>query len=412
MKIAIIGLGYVGLPLLVALSKYFKVSGFDIDLKRIDDLNQGKDTTNEVSLLLLKKNKVKFFSDFSELKKNNVFIICVPTPVKNKTPDISILIKATKNVALNLKKNDLVIFESTVYPGLTKEKCQPILEKYSKLKVNKDFLIGYSPERINPGKNSKKITSIKKIVSGSNLLALKKVTSIYSKIVKAGLFKASSIEIAEAAKIIENTQRDLNIALINEFSKILFKMNIPTSEVLDAAGTKWNFIKFQPGLVGGHCIGVDPYYLAYKAKKLGINPKVILAGRSTNDKMKDYVVNIIESKLTKLNQKSVLVLGSTFKEDCPDFRNSQVMKMTLILSKKFKNVSVFDKYFTKDLRNKNVFYTNKEIKKNKYNVIIVAVPHDYIKNYTIKNIRSYLKPRGLIIDLKSIFPRSEVDFQL
>ena len=315
-------------------------------------------------------------------------------------------------MALNLKKNDLVIFESTVYPGLTKEKCQPILEKYSKLKVNKDFLIGYSPERINPGKNSKKITSIKKIVSGSNLLALKKVTSIYSKIVKAGLFKASSIEIAEAAKIIENTQRDLNIALINEFSKILFKMNIPTSEVLDAAGTKWNFIKFQPGLVGGHCIGVDPYYLAYKAKKLGINPKVILAGRSTNDKMKDYVVNIIESKLTKLNQKSVLVLGSTFKEDCPDFRNSQVMKMTLILSKKFKNVSVFDKYFTKDLRNKNVFYTNKEIKKNKYNVIIVAVPHDYIKNYTIKNIRSYLKPRGLIIDLKSIFPRSEVDFQL
>jgi len=412
MKIAIIGLGYVGLPLLLELSKYFKVSGFDIDLKRIEDLNQGKDTTNEVSLLLLKKNKVEFFNDFSELKKNNVFIICVPTPVKNKTPDISSLLRATKNVALNLKKNDLVIFESTVYPGLTKEKCQPILEKYSKLKVNKDFLIGYSPERINPGKNSKKISSIKKIVSGSNLLALKKVTSIYSKIIKAGLFKASSIEIAEAAKIIENTQRDLNIALINEFSKILSKMNIPTNEVLDAAGSKWNFIKFQPGLVGGHCIGVDPYYLAYKAKKLGINPKVILAGRTTNDKMKDYVVNILESKLTKLNQKSVLVLGSTFKEDCPDFRNSQVMKMTLILSKKFKSVSVFDKYFTKDFRNKNVFYTNKEIKGNQYNVVIIAVPHDYIKNYTIKNIKSYLKPGGLIIDLKSIFPRSEVDFQL
>ena len=412
MKIAIIGLGYVGLPLLLELSKYFKVSGFDIDLKRIEDLNQGKDATNEVSLLLLKKNKVKFFNDFSELKKNNVFIICVPTPVKNKTPDVSSLLRATKNVALNLKKNDLVIFESTVYPGLTKEKCQPILEKYSKLKVNKDFLIGYSPERINPGKNSKKISSIKKIVSGSNLLALKKVTSIYSKIIKAGLFKASSIEIAEAAKIIENTQRDLNIALINEFSKILSKMNISTNEVLEAAGSKWNFIKFQPGLVGGHCIGVDPYYLAYKAKKLGINPKVILAGRTTNDKMKDYVVNILESKLTKLNQKSVLVLGSTFKEDCPDFRNSQVMKMTLILSKKFKSVSVFDKYFTKDFRNKNVFYTNKEIKGNQYNVVIIAVPHDYIKNYTIKNIKSYLKPGGLIIDLKSIFPRSEVDFQL
>ena len=412
MKIAIIGLGYVGLPLLLELSKYFKVSGFDIDLKRIEDLNQGKDATNEVSLLLLKKNKVKFFNDFSELKKNNVFIICVPTPVKNKTPDVSSLLRATKNVALNLKKNDLVIFESTVYPGLTKEKCQPILEKYSKLKVNKDFLIGYSPERINQGKNSKKISSIKKIVSGSNLLALKKVTSIYSKIIKAGLFKASSIEIAEAAKIIENTQRDLNIALINEFSKILSKMNISTNEVLEAAGSMWNFIKFQPGLVGGHCIGVDPYYLAYKAKKLGINPKVILAGRSTNDKMKDYVVNIIESKLTKPKQKSVLVLGSTFKEDCPDFRNSQVMKMTLVLSKKFKTVSVFDKYFTKDFRNKNVFYTNKEIKSNQYNVVIIAVPHDYIKNYTIKNIKSYLKPGGLIIDLKSIFPRSEVDFQL
>jgi UDP-N-acetyl-D-galactosamine dehydrogenase len=411
MKIAVIGLGYVGLPLLLELSKYYKVCGFDINSERIKQLSSGSDITNEVKTNVLKRNKVQLFSNFSKLKKNNVFIICVPTPVKNKTPDIKSLLEATKTISLNLKKGDLVIYESTVYPGLTREKCLPILEKISKLKVNKDFFIGYSPERINPGKNSKKISFIKKIVSGSCPKALKKVSAIYSKIIKVGLFKASSIEVAEAAKIIENTQRDLNIALINEFSKILSKMNISTKEVLDAASTKWNFIKFQPGLVGGHCIGVDPYYLAYKAKKLGITPKVILAGRSTNDKMKEYVIKIIEERINKLEKKTVLVLGATFKEDCLDFRNSQTIKMVKILSKKTKCVDVVDKYFDKKISTKNITYSNKNYNK-KYDIIIIAVAHDYIKKYSINKINTYLRPKGLILDLKSVFLPSEVDFQL
>lgn len=412
MKIAVIGLGYVGLPLLLELSKYFKVSGFDINKRRILDLKNGIDRTKEIKTKLLKRNNISYTYNFSDLTRCDVFIICVPTPVKKNKPDISMLLNATKLVSQRLKKGDLVIYESTVYPGLTREKCNPILEKYSGLKLNKDFIIGYSPERINPGKNSKKISSIKKVISGSNQKALNKVESIYKKIIKAGLFKASSIEVAEAAKIIENTQRDINIALMNEFSQILNKMNISSKEVLEAAASKWNFIKFQPGLVGGHCIGVDPYYLAHKSKMLGINPKVILAGRNINDNMKFYIIEYLRKNLKNIKKKSILILGSTFKEDCPDFRNSQIMQMSYKLIKYVNNLYVYDQYFVENKVDKKIVFSNKLSKQRKFDAVIIAVPHDYIKKFSLKKIKSLIKKNGLILDLKSIFNKEEVNFQL
>ena len=300
-KICVIGLGYVGLPLAIALSKKFKVTGYDKSNKRIRNLSQGKDENDESSRKELRNKNLFFTNNLKQIKNVNRYIICVPTPIKNKKPDLTFLKEATKIVGKKLKPLDTVIYESTVYPGTTEDVCSPILEKLSNLKKNKNFYLGYSPERINPGLNSQKIENITKIISGSSKTALKKIRTIYKPIIKAGLYEAKTIKVAEAAKIIENTQRDLNIALMNECSKILNKLKIDTNEVLSAARTKWNFNNYTPGLVGGHCIGVDPYYLAFKAKKIGINPKVILSGRDMNDSMYGYVFQQIKNKKYKKN---------------------------------------------------------------------------------------------------------------
>lgn len=336
-KIAIIGLGYVGLPLAVAFSKKFEVTGFDKNEERIISLKRNIDRTQEFSKKQIKESKLNFTCDDKKLKDINIFIIAVPTPIyNNKIPDLRNLLAATKTVSRFLKKGDLVIFESTVYPGVTDDICIPILQKNSKLKLNHGFYCAYSPERINPGDKDKKLTNIVKVVSGSNIKTLNFVSSLYSKIIKAGIYKAESIKIAEAAKVIENTQRDLNIAFVNELTTIFSKMSISTYKVLKAASTKWNFLNFYPGLVGGHCIGVDPYYLTYKSIKLKYKPKVILSGRKTNDDMYKFLAKKILNFKIQSKKKifSLLILGYTFKEDCNDIRNSQIPKLIEYLKKK------------------------------------------------------------------------------
>ena len=332
LKIGIIGMGYVGLPLAIEFSKKVKVLGFDINSERINQLKKKIDITNEVSKKEFSNlKKISFSSNFKDLINCEIYIITVPTPINyNNKPDLKPLIRATTLVSKILKKNDIVIYESTVFPGTTEEICGPILEKSSGLKINKNLFLGYSPERINPGDKNKKITDIVKITSGSNLKTKKSVTKLYSTIIKAGIYEAETIKIAEAAKIIENTQRDLNIALVNELSLIFKKMKISTEKVLKAAETKWNFISFRPGLVGGHCIGVDPYYLTYRSKQIGYNPQIILAGRNLNNQMPSKVFRDIISlaEKRKMNSKlKVLILGLTFKENCPDTRNSKSLDL-------------------------------------------------------------------------------------
>ena len=327
--ISIIGVGYVGLPLAIKLSKYFKVYGYDANNERIDQLKKGIDIFKDQKISNKEKKKIKFTNNINELENSNIFIVTVPTPVKkNKNPDLSHLISASKTVGSVMKRNSIVIYESTVYPGCTEEVCVPVLEKYSKLKANFDFFYGYSPERINVGDKKHKIENIKKIVSSSNKYSMKKIFKVYNSIIRAGVYKAESIKVAEAAKVIENTQRDLNIALINELSIIFSKLGINTNEVLNAALTKWNFVKYEPGLVGGHCVGVDPYYLTYKSKKIGYNPKVILSGRKTNDQMSKHVFDLVNkyAKKNHIDKKryKVLVLGYSFKENCSDIRNSKI----------------------------------------------------------------------------------------
>jgi UDP-N-acetyl-D-galactosamine dehydrogenase len=332
-KIAIIGLGYVGLPLAIAISKKYEVLGFDINEKRVDKLNSGVDSTNELTKDQILKSlgkSIYFSSKENDLKDIDFFIVTVPTPINNdKTPNLNPVISASKTVAKYLKKDSIVVFESTVYPGVTEEICVPILEKGSGLKFNIDFLVGYSPERINPGDKEHTVTKIKKVVSGSSPEALKKISEVYGSVITAGIYEAESIKVAEAAKVIENTQRDINIAFVNELSVIFEKMGIETNQVLKAAGTKWNFLNFFPGLVGGHCIGVDPYYLAHKSQELGYNPEIILSGRRMNDNMPIHLVSrIIKKLLSNNNQsqtKTALILGATFKENCPDLRNSKVL---------------------------------------------------------------------------------------
>ena len=348
-RLGIVGLGYVGLPLAVEFGKQFKeVVGFDLKSKRIKELRSLIDVTGEVSRKEIKSSKnLSFTYNLENIKNCNCYIVAVPTPVSSKNiPDFKLIKNACKLIGKVLKKNDVVIFESTVYPGATEEICVPILENVSSLKFNKDFFVGYSPERINPGDKKHTIKNIIKIVSGSNIKITKFISDLYSKIVKVGTHKVSSIKIAEAAKVIENTQRDLNIALVNELSIIFNKLNLNTEEVLKAAETKWNFISFRPGLVGGHCIGIDPYYLTYKSKKIGYNPKIILAGRNLNDKMSHYVGNQILKKINKknLNKKKIkiLLMGLSFKENCPDIRNSKSIDLYHFLLNKNIDIDVYD----------------------------------------------------------------------
>tara|TARA_B100000795_G_C22782350_1_gene432964 strand:- start:747 stop:2024 length:1278 start_codon:yes stop_codon:yes gene_type:complete len=408
--LGIIGLGYVGLPLALQFQKYFKVVGFDVNKSRINNLKKNIDKTKEVVTKELKKVKnLKYTNNIFDLKDCNIYIVCVPTPIDSKNnPNLYSIKQACKVVGAQIDQNDIVIFESTVYPGVTDEICTPILEKISNLKHNKEFFTGYSPERVNPGDKLHRIENTIKVTSGSNIKTAEYVDQLYKKIVKAGTFKASSIKTAEAAKIIENTQRDLNIALVNELSMIFNLMELDTNEIIEAASTKWNFMKFKPGLVGGHCIGVDPYYLTYKAKKLGINPKVILSGRKINDDMSEYVVQKIHKPLKKLKKLSrrqkILILGITFKENCPDVRNSKVIDIYKSFKKLNYIVDVFDPCADKNesFNQYGVKIMNKFPTKT-YDSILISVAHTYFITMGIKAINKISKKNTIIFDLKNIY---------
>lgn len=418
-QIAIIGLGYVGLPLAVAFSNYFKVVGFDNNKKRIGDLLNGLDITNELSKPELKKlKKIKLTSDQKYLNSCNIYIITVPTPIdKLKKPDLKYLISASTTVGKYISKGDIVIYESTVYPGATEGDCVPILEKYSGLKFNHDFFCGYSPERINPGDKKNNLKNIKKITSGSTSNIAEFIDKLYLQIIDAGTYKASSIKIAEAAKVIENIQRDVNIALVNELSIIFNALEIDTEEVLEAAATKWNFIKYKPGLVGGHCISVDPYYLTHKAKSQGILSQVILAGRKVNDNMASHIVSQLIKYMVKkeitINKSNILIMGFTFKENCNDLRNTMVSELVLGLKEYNCNVDIFDPWIDiKETKKDYKYNFLSEIKKSKYDGIILAVAHDKFKDIGIKKIRKYGKSSVAIYDLKHIFNKEQSDLRL
>ena len=411
LSLGVIGMGYVGLPLAIEFSKKLKVIGFDINAKRIQELKNKIDVTKEVSKKEFSKlKKISFSTNIDDLNKCKIFIITVPTPIDSiNKPNLKPLIEATKFVSKIVKKNDIVIYESTVFPGATEEVCGPILEKTSGLRVNKNLFLGYSPERINPGDKKKRIKDIIKITSGSNKKISKFIASLYSLIIKAGIHEADSIKIAEAAKVIENTQRDLNIAFINELSLIFKKMNISTEKVLKAAETKWNFISFRPGLVGGHCIGVDPYYLTYKSKLIGHNPKLILSGRSINDEMPLYLYKDIIKliRLKKIIKPRILIMGLTFKENCPDTRNSKVLNLYKYFSKKNFSVSSYDPYsdlWSKEFIKKYNVITS--LKNKKFDTIIVAVKHKEFINKKNK-IKNFCSKNGFIYDLKYIFPEGK-----
>ena len=419
-KIGVIGMGYVGLPLSIAFSKKYSVVGYDININRINELNSGIDTTNEVKKFKKNYKNLLFSNEKSCLKDRNIFIVTVPTPVDKKNlPDLRNLSNACKLISEYLKQNSIVIFESTVYPGCTEEFCKSILEKYSNLKLNKDFYLGYSPERINPGRSKKKINDIIKITSGSNYKSAKIIDRLYKNIIPAGTIMVSSIKVAEAAKVIENTQRDLNIAFMNELSMFFDKLGLDTSEVLSAAETKWNFNKYYPGLVGGHCIGVDPYYLSFKSKLLGFKTNMILAGRKLNNRMTEYVFKkmmktLSISKKKKINKK-VLILGATFKENCPDFRNSKVFDIMRKLKQSRIFFKVYDPYFTISsklkLDFKEKFFEFVDIK-DKFDIILVAIGHDKFKRIGIKKLKKMLSANGKIFDLKSIYKKKETFFRL
>ncbi len=408
-KIGVIGLGYVGLPLAVCLSKKFKVTGFDTNKKRIDDLCKGYDQTLEFNNKELDKIKnISFTNNAILLADCNFFIIAVPTPIhKNNNPDLRNIKFATQIVGKILKPDSIVVFESTVYPGVTEDICVPILEKFSELEYKKDFHCGYSPERINPGDKKRKIQDIVKVVSGSSPSTLKKINYVYKKTIKAGTFIASSIKVAEAAKVIENSQRDINIAFINELSKIFDRLEINTYDVLKAANTKWNFLDFKPGLVGGHCIGVDPYYLANIAKKNKYNPKIILSGRSLNNEMSNFVVNKLEKHFknkTNKSLKSLLIFGLTFKEDCNDYRNSLIFDIVKIINRKKINYEIFDPFLNDQINqlNKKGILIKKKLPKRKFDSVLVAVGHNYFKKMGIKKITKFSK-YNIVFDLKNIF---------
>jgi len=407
--IAIIGLGYVGLPLAIAFGKKYNVLGYDINEKRIKELKKKKDNNLEISKKEFTKSKfIKFSNSEKDLLRCNTFIITVPTPItKNKKPDLRLLIKATKTVAKNIKKKSIIIYESTVYPGTTEEICLPIIEKISKLKLNSDFILGYSPERINPGDKTHTLEKITKVVSASNTIGINKIKKLYQSIIKPKIYCASSIKVAESAKIIENTQRDINIALMNELYQIFDKLNIKTNEVLKAAKTKWNFLDFSPGLVGGHCIGVDPYYLTFKAKQAGYEPKITLAGRKLNDGMPQYIYEKIHQNIKKqkinIKKTNFLILGITFKENCNDTRNSKSLELCKIISKKFNHVDIFDPYIKKNFTLNTRINFLKKIPNKKYNVIILAVKHSFFIKISFERIKRLMKKNCIFFDLKNTF---------
>jgi len=417
--IAIIGLGYVGLPLAVEFGKHVSTIGFDINAARIDELKSGQDSTLECSPEELQSAKLlRYTSSLDDIRPANIYIVTVPTPIdEHKRPDLTPLLSASHSVGKVLKKGDIVIYESTVYPGATEEDCVPILERESGLRFNQDFFAGYSPERINPGDKEHRVTTIKKVTSGSTPETAETVDQLYRSIITAGTHKASSIRVAEAAKVIENTQRDLNIALINELSIIFNKMGIDTLEVLEAAGTKWNFLPFRPGLVGGHCIGVDPYYLTHKAEQIGYNPQVILAGRRINDNMGGYVagrvVKLMTRKRIHVVDSRILILGLTFKENCPDLRNTRVTDIIRELKTYNARVDVYDPWV--DPREAQHEYGISPIAQpaeGEYDAVILAVAHHQFRELGETGIRKFCKPESVLFDVKQVLPKGAADARL
>ena len=419
-KIAIIGLGYVGLPLARLFATKFSVFGFDINSKRVSEIMQGIDSTLEIDNKTLKSVLVNRESDLNglfcttqidEIKDCNYYIITVPTPInKYNQPDLSPLIKASETVGSLIKEGDIVIYESTVYPGATEDDCVPVLEKVSGLKFNVDFYVGYSPERINPGDKEHTVDKILKLTSGSNNETAKKVDDLYNSVITAGTYLAATIKVAEAAKVIENSQRDINIAFVNELAKIFNLMNINTQDVLAAAGTKWNFLPFKPGLVGGHCIGVDPYYLSQKAQEFGYNPEIILAGRRMNDSMGNYVASEVVKLMLKKNipikNSSILILGFTFKENCPDIRNTRVIDIYKSFQDYDINIDVYDPWAnSNEVKKEFGFNLINKISKN-YSAVILAVAHN---DFLTFNLKSYLNENGVLYDVKGILNKNKVD---
>lgn len=419
LAIGVIGLGYVGLPLLAAFAGKYEVVGFDVNKKRISELACGLDITGELDECELQRvTQLTLTSNPTDLRQCSIYIVTVPTPIDDsKRPDLSFLEMACETVGRQLVERNIVIFESTVYPGCTEEVCVPILEKFSGLKFNEGFFCGYSPERINPGDRGRRLRDIIKVTSGSTPEVSQFIDQLYGEVIVAGTHMASSIKVAEAAKVIENTQRDLNIALMNELSIIFDMLNIETIKVLEAAGTKWNFLNFRPGLVGGHCIGVDPYYLTHKAQSLGYVPEVILAGRQINEKMSSYVAQKLIKRLSQSGEtsisKEVLIMGITFKENCPDIRNSKVVNLISTLNANGANVSCYDPWVTKEdaasIQNLTVV---ENLEDDKYDAVVIAVAHEIFAEMGIESLKACGKSGALYFDLKGMFDVNEVDFQL
>lgn len=424
-KIAIIGLGYVGLPLAVEFAKKYNVTGFDINTNRIAELNSGHDRTLEIDDELLTsvfakngngESGIYFTNEIDKIKDCNIYIITVPTPVDSyNRPDLTPLYKSSETVGKVLKKGDIVVYESTVYPGVTEDECVPVLEKVSGLKFNVDFFAGYSPERINPGDKEHTVAKILKVTSGSTPDTAETVDKLYNSIITAGTYKAASIKVAEAAKVIENSQRDINIAFVNELAKIFNRLGIDTDDVLQAAGTKWNFLKFKPGLVGGHCIGVDPYYLAQKAQEVGYHPEIILAGRRLNDGMGEYVAHEVIKLMIKkdiaIKGSNILVLGITFKENCPDVRNTKVVDILHTLTQYGTNITVFDPWAAPaEVKHEYGWDSVTQLPDAcDFDAVVLAVSHDEFKNL---NITDLCKPNKVIYDVKGILPNELVDARL
>ncbi|MDC3279077.1 Vi polysaccharide biosynthesis UDP-N-acetylglucosamine C-6 dehydrogenase TviB [Litorivicinus sp.] len=419
MSIALIGLGYVGLPLAVEFGKKYEVIGFDIDQARVDELNRGEDSTLEVEPQeLALASQLSFTTDLEDLRDCKIFIVTVPTPIdQHKRPDLTPLERSSSAIGKLLKQGDIVIYESTVYPGATEEVCVPILEVESGLVFNQDFYCGYSPERINPGDKEHRVTTIKKVTSGSTPEIADKVDALYRSIITAGTHKASSIKVAEAAKVIENTQRDVNIALINELALLFNKLSIDTEEVLNAAGTKWNFLPFRPGLVGGHCIGVDPYYLTHKATEVGYHPEMILAGRRLNDNMGSYVADQVAKLMTQKRihvvDANILVMGLAFKENCPDLRNTRVVDLVAKFQSFNCNVDVYDPWVSKDeAKNEYGFTPVDEPKSGHYDAIVIAVAHNEFTQMDSGVIHAFGKNTHVLYDIKYVLEADQVDGRL
>ncbi|MBN2700392.1 MAG: Vi polysaccharide biosynthesis UDP-N-acetylglucosamine C-6 dehydrogenase TviB [Methylohalobius sp. ZOD2] len=419
-KIGVVGLGYVGLPLAVEFGRQYETLGLDINRQRVKELTRGLDRSREVSPEELRRaERLGYTADAEDLAQCNVFVVTVPTPIDHhKRPDLSPLISASRTVGKLLKPNDVVIYESTVYPGATEEVCVPILAQESNLTFNRDFFAGYSPERINPGDKEHRVTSIVKVTSGSTPETADFVDRLYRSVISAGTHKASSIKVAEAAKVIENTQRDVNIALINELAVLFHKLNLDTLEVLEAAGSKWNFLPFRPGLVGGHCIGVDPYYLTHKAQEIGHHPEIILAGRRINDAMGEYVISrlvkLMNQRRIHVCQSNILMLGITFKENCPDIRNTRVIDMIRELQTYHANVEIYDPWaYPEEAKEElGIELLEQPPETDRYDAIILATAHDRFREMGTTWIRSLGKPNAVVFDVKGMLPHDAVDGRL